>query len=80
MGGTCLELVNKRCYLGNMIGAGSGAEDASRTRVRCSQKKFEPASVLTLRRASHRLNGKICNSCVTSAMAYGSETRPIETQ
>ena len=30
------ECVTKFCYLGDMIGAGGGAADASRTRVRCS--------------------------------------------
>ena len=30
------ECVTKFCYLGDMIGAGGGAEDAVRTRVRCA--------------------------------------------
>ena len=51
--GTRLKIVDKFCYLGDMIGAAGGAEDASRTRARCGWKKFnEPAPVLTLR---HRL-------------------------
>ena len=33
--GTRLEIVDKFCYLGDMIGAAGGAEDASRTPVRC---------------------------------------------
>ena len=47
---TRLEIVDKFCYLGDIIGAAGGAEDASRTRVRCGWKKFnELAPVLTLR-------------------------------
>ena len=30
-----LECVDKFCYLGDMIGAGGGAEESSRARVRC---------------------------------------------
>ena len=48
---------------------------ASRTRVRCGWKKFnELAPILTLHGTSHKLKGKIYNSCVRSVMAYGSET------
>jgi len=31
-----LECVEKFCYLGEMIGKGGGAEEASRARVRCA--------------------------------------------
>jgi len=31
-----LELVDKFCYLGDVLGEGVGADDASRTRVRCA--------------------------------------------
>ena len=31
-----LECVSKFCYLGDMIGSGVGAEEASRARVRCA--------------------------------------------
>ena len=35
-GGDTLECVDKFCYLGDMIGSGSGAEEASRMRVKCA--------------------------------------------
>ena len=35
-----LECVEKFCYMGNMIGAGGGAEEASRARVQCAWSKF----------------------------------------
>ena len=34
------EVVERFCYLGDMIGSGGGAEEASRTRVRCAWSKF----------------------------------------
>ena len=42
--GQSLECVEKFCYLGDMIGAGGGAEDASRARVRCAWSKFKELS------------------------------------
>jgi len=42
-----LECVEKFCYFGDLIGAGGGAEEASRERVRCAWAKFrELAPVL----------------------------------
>ena len=35
-----LECVGKFCYLGDMIGSGGGAEEASRARVQCAWGKF----------------------------------------
>ena len=36
-----LECVEQFCYLGDMIGAGGGAEDASRVRTRCGGPSSE---------------------------------------
>ena len=45
-----LECVERFCYLGDMIGAGGGAKEASRARVRCAWAKFrELAPILTSR-------------------------------
>jgi len=41
-----LECVKKFCYLGDMLGAGGGAEDASRTRVGCAWGKFNELAPL----------------------------------
>ena len=35
-----LERLSKFCYLGDMIGSGGGAEEASRARVQCAWGKF----------------------------------------
>ena len=71
--GTKLDIVDKFCYLGDMIEAVGGTEDA--THVRCGWKKFnELTPILTLLGAYHKLKGNIYNSYVSSAMVYGSET------
>ena len=63
------------CYLGDMIGAGGGAEEASRARVRCASGKFRELSpILTSRGASLEVKGKLYSACVQSVMIYGSET------
>jgi len=70
-----LECVDSFCYLGDMIGSGGGAEEASRTRVRCAWGKFrELSAILTARGASQRIKGKIYRACVQSVLIYGSET------
>ena len=69
------DFVNKFCYLGDMIGAGGGAEEASRARVRSAWCKFrELAPILTKRGASLIVKGKLYSACVRSVMVYGSET------
>lgn len=73
--GSILEVVDKFCYLGDMIGAGGGAEEASRARVRCSWSKFrELTPILTSRGATLKMKGRIYKACVQSVMVYGSET------
>src|SRR5260221_223706 len=76
-----LECVTKFCYLRDMIGAGGGAEDASRTRVRCAWGKFnELKSFLASRGTSLKLKGKIYRACVQSVLVYGSETWPMKVE
>jgi hypothetical protein len=76
-----LECVTKFCYLGDMVGAGGGAEEASRERVRCAWCKFRELSpILTARRASSRLKGKVYKACVQSVLVYGSETWAMKTE
>jgi hypothetical protein len=73
--GEALEIVDRFCYLGDMIGDGGGAEEASRVRVQCAWGKFRAlAPILTTRGASLKIKGTIYRSCVQSVMIYGSET------
>jgi hypothetical protein len=70
-----VELVNKFCYLGDMLGRGGGVEEASRARVKCAWAKFNDLSpILTARGYPLRLKGKIYSACVQSVLVYGSET------
>ena len=69
--GSKFELVEKFCYLGDMLCAGGGAEEASRTRVRSAWGKFnELAPVLTKRGVSLKLKGKIYDACVQRVLVY----------
>jgi hypothetical protein len=68
-------IVDTFCYLGDMLSAGGGVEEAVRCRVRCAWGKFrELAPIITARGTSLRLKGKIYKACVRSVMIYGSET------
>ena len=70
-----LECVDRFCYLGDMIGSGGGAEEASRARVRCAWGKFRELSpILTSRGASLKVKGIVYRACVQCVMTYGSET------
>ena len=74
-----LECVEKFCYLGDMIGAGGGAEEASRARVRCAWAKFrELAPILTSRGASLKVKGKVFRACIQRVLVYDSETWPMK--
>ena len=76
--GQNLDCVDKFCYLGDMIAAGGGAEEASRARVRCAWAKFkELAPILTSRGASLKVKGRVYRSCVQRVLLYGSETWPV---
>ena len=73
LNGDTLECVDMFCYLGDMIGSGCSVEDASSMRVKRAWGKFrEP--ILTARRASLKLKGKVYQTCNQSVLVYGSET------
>jgi hypothetical protein len=74
-----LEIVEKFCYLGDTFGKAGGAEEASRTRVKCAWGKFrELGPILTTRGASLKLKGKIYRACFQRVMVYGSETWAVK--
>ena len=73
--GDTVEGVSEFCYLGDVIGAGGGAREASMARVRCAWAKFsELGGILKKRGASLRVKGNLFRTCVQKAMIYGSET------
>ena len=70
-----LESVDQFCYLGDMLGAEGGAEEATRNRIRCGWAKFrELELILKVKGPSWKLKGKEYRACVQSVMVYGSET------
>lgn len=77
--GVVLEQVKSFCYLGDVIGAGGGAEDASRNRVKCGWAKFHDLGcVLKGRGASWSIKGKFYRSCVQKTLLHGTETWPAK--
>jgi hypothetical protein len=79
--GVNLEVVKEFCYLGDMIGAGGGAEEAARTRVRCAWGKFnELGPMLSVRGASLKVKGRMYATYVRSVMIYASETWPMRVE
>ena len=70
-----VETVKGFCYLGDRLNASGGCEAAVTARARIGWLKFrECGEVLYGKRFSLRLKGKVYQSCVQSAMLYGSET------
>ena len=79
LAGSNPEVVDKFCYLGDMLDAGGGAESSTVTRVRSGWEKFrELLPLLTTKAIS--LKGELYAACVRSVMLYGSETWPIKVE
>merc|ERR1711954_601866 len=65
LAGNNLEVVDKFCYLGDMLDASGGAESASITRVKCGWKKFrELRPLLCSKAVSLKVKGSLFKSCV----------------
>src|SRR5271163_2990842 len=80
VGGGTFERVGKFCYLGDMLNANGEVESASVMRTRCAWKKFRELSpILTGKYISLKLKGRVYNTCVRSAMIYGSEMWAMKT-
>ena len=65
-----LECVGKFYHLGDMIGPGGGADEASR--VRGSNKKND-LQFFTARGASLKVKGKVYSKYILCVMVYGSD-------
>jgi len=62
-----LSAVSRSC--GDLIGAGGGAEKASKARVRSAWAKFrELAPVLTSRGGSLKVKGEVDRACIQSVL------------
>jgi len=73
------ELVDKFCYLGDMLSVDEDADAAVETRIRIGWNKFRQlVLLLTNKDISLTLRGRLYSSCVRSSMFHGSETWPVK--
>jgi len=73
-----LELVDKFCYLGDMLSVDGDADAAVEARIRIGWNKFRQlVPRLTNKDVSLIMRGRLYSSCVQSSMLHGSETWPV---
>ena len=69
-----VDFVKSFCYLGDRLNVSSGSEAAITTRMRIKWIKFrECEELLHGRKFSLKMKGRIYQSCIRSAMLYGSK-------
>jgi len=72
-----LELMDKFCYLGDMLSVNGDANAAVETRIWTGWNKFRQlVPLLTNKDISLIVTGRLYSSCVQSSMLHGSETWP----
>ena len=70
-----LELVDKFCYLGDMLSIEGDDDAAVKTRIRIGWNKFRQlVPLLTNKDISLTVRGRLYSSCMRSSMLHGSET------
>ena len=69
-----VDFVKSFCYLGDRLNASGGRETAVTARMKIGWIKFRECGILYGRKFSLKLKERIYQSCVRSAMLYGSET------
>ena len=70
-----IEEVHEFCYLGDVLDCEAGVERSVRARVAVAWKKWrEMASLLVNKSIPLKCRGSIYETCIRSAMLYGSET------
>ena len=73
-----LDLVDKFCYLGDMLSVEGDADAAVEARIRVGWNKFRQlVPLLTNKDISLITRGKLYSSCVRSSVLHGSETWPV---
>ena len=81
LNGCNLSVVNKFCYLGDMLDDGGGAVSSSITRARCGWKKFRDLlPLLGSKAVSLRVKRLLYRSCIQPALLYGCETWPSKAE
>ena len=72
------EVVDKFCYLGDMLSVGGGVDAAVVTRIGSGWKKFrELEPILTAKDVSDDIKSQLYTACVRTVMIYGAETWPM---
>jgi len=73
-----LELVDKFCYLGDMLSVDGDADEAVEARIQIGWNKFRQlVPLLTNKDVSLIIRGRLYSSCVRSSMLHGNETWPV---
>ena len=73
-----LELVDKFCYLRDMLSVDGDADAAVEARIRIGWNKFRQlVPLLTSEDVSLIMRGRLYSSCMRSSMLHGSETWPV---
>ena len=73
-----LELVDKFCYLGDMLSVDGDTDAAVEARIRIGWNKFRQlVPLLTNKDMSLIMTGRLYSSCMRSSMLHGSETWPV---
>jgi len=73
-----LELVDKFCYLGDMLSVYGDADVAVESRIRIGWSKFRQLlPLLTNKDVLLIVRGRLYSNCVQSSMLHGSEIWPV---
>jgi len=73
-----LELMDKFCYLGDMMSVDGDADEAVEARIRIGWNKFRQlVQLLTNKDLSLIMRGRLYSSCMRSSTLHGSETWPV---
>jgi len=74
-------VIDKFCYLGDMLSVDGDADAAVEVRIRIGWNKFRQlVPLLTNRDISLIRRGRLYSSCVRSSMLHGSETWPVRNE
>ena len=69
-----LELVDKFCYLGDMLSVDGDADAAAGNRIQIGWNKFRQCLPLPTNKS---VRGRLYSSCERSSMLHGSESWPV---
>jgi len=73
-----LELVDKFCYLGDMLSVDGDADASVENRIRIGWNNFgQLIPLLTNKDISLKVRGRLYSSCTQSSMLHGSESWPV---